>query len=427
MGVNNKQRRAAKKKKARSQNRPTQAGGGWEPFVPEVSLSLARSVVVGALRDVADEPGESGYHAERLSRPDGLVPPSLICEAMTGLLAELVATVAGQGWGPSDLAEITTRRLGARHLSQLIVLLTDEVARHPRGRVAPAWIADLTGLGLGAALDLRRAEGLQAALELAACLAVLPAIPALIPVPGSSGAHAPAAPGEDVKVLAKVRSLLAKAESTEFPDEAELLSAKAQQLISKHALDRLLAETGPRQAPAPASARRLWIEPPYVFAKALLIAAVAEANRCRAIVSEALGFSTVVGQERDLAAVDLLVTSLLVQAGGAMLRAGRQTDGRGTSRTRSFRQSFLVAYAGRIGERLHAATDDAVASTGRSAELVPVLLHRAEQVDAAVDAMFPDQVAKQARISHAGGWAAGLAAADLARLDTDLQVAAAAG
>ncbi|MBC7680030.1 MAG: DUF2786 domain-containing protein [Pseudorhodobacter sp.] len=426
MGVNNKQRRAARKK-GRRQDRPTGPARGGDPFEPEGSLFTARSAVVRALNDIVEDKGGAGEHAGRLLRPDGPVPPSLVREALTELLAELTASVVAHGWLPSDLAEICARRLSARHLSQLIALLGAQADRHPQARMAPAWRADLMGLGLGAALDLRTLPGLQAGLELASCLAVLPPITVLLPAPGRSTGPTTASHGGDVKVLAKVRSLLAKAESTDFPDEAELLSAKAQELISRHALDRLLAETDSRDASAAAAARRIWIEAPYVFPKAMLVAAVAEANRCRAIVSDDLGFCTVVGQDRDLALVDLLVTSLLVQAGGAMLRAGRHTDGRGTSRTRSFRQSFLVAYAGRVGERLQTAADDAVTSTGRSGELVPVLRQRAGHVDAAVHELFPHQTSKQAHVNNAQGWAAGRAAAHFARLDTHAQVVAAAG
>lgn len=149
----------------------------------------------------------------------------------------------------------------------------------------------------------------------------------------------------------------------------------------------------------------------------MLVTAVADANRCRSIFTEALGFCTVVGNPDDLAAVEVLVTSLLVQANTAMLRCGAQTDGRGTSRTRSFRQSFLTAYAHRIGERLSEATAEAAQSTGRSAELVPVLRGRAEEVAAACAELFPELVAKQASIGNLHGWAAGRAAADAARLD----------
>lgn len=63
-----------------------------------------------------------------------------------------------------------------------------------------------------------------------------------------------AASGDD-RVLARVRALLAKAESTEFPDEAEALLAKAQALISRHAIDRA-AVAGETRPGGGAAARR---------------------------------------------------------------------------------------------------------------------------------------------------------------------------
>jgi len=65
------------------------------------------------------------------------------------------------------------------------------------------------------------------------------------------------------------------------------------------------------------------MDAPYTTAKAHLVQVVATANRCRAVWSEKLGFITVVGAETDLDLVELLSTSLLVQANRAMLGAGR--------------------------------------------------------------------------------------------------------
>jgi hypothetical protein len=228
--------------------------------------------------------------------------------------------------------------------------------------------------------------------------------------------------GIDPKVLARVRSLLAKAESTEFPEEAEALSAKAQELISRYALDRLTLAEHHGHDDDQVTTARLWIDPPYLLAKAKLIGVVARANRCRAVLTQDFGFSTVVGDAADVEAVELLSTSLLVQASSAMLGHGSVVDGYGTSRTRSFRQSFLVSFAIRIGERLEAATEKATADTGRAGELVPLLRRQAERVDAAVDAMFPRLTSFGPSVSNGLGWAAGRAAADLARLDIRLQV-----
>ena len=423
MGVHNKQRRAAKKKsRAKQRERPRDA---WEPFVPEVTPELARRHLMAALADIEADPGSAALRAAELLRPDAYVPPDVARQALNGLLAELTTGVVAHGWRPSDLVQIVTRRLGEARVAVVLALLEAETARHPSERVAQSWRDELSAAGLAVAADLRDVRTVQAALELALCLATLPPVAVLLPPPGAAAPGGHDAAAGDPKLLAKVRALLAKAESTEFDEEAEALSAKAQELISRHALERLLVETDPAADQAPA-ARRLWIDPPYVFAKAMLVGAVADANRCRSVVSEQLGFCTVLGQEPDLVAIDLLVTSLLVQASTAMRRHGRQTDRSGTSRTRSFRQSFLVSYASRISERLHTAAEEAVQSTGRSGELVPVLHRHAEQLDAATEQMFPHLVTREAAIGNAQGWAAGRAAADLARLDTGAQLTEAA-
>jgi hypothetical protein len=109
-----------------------------------------------------------------------------------------------------------------------------------------------------------------------------------------------------------------------------------------------------------------------------------------------------------------------------MLRHGRRVDRRGASRTRSFRQSFLVAFAHRIGDRLRTATATAAAAEGET-RLLPVLRDHNERVDAAFDAMLPHVVQKTTSVSNGGGWEAGLAAADLALLDVRGQLPEAAG
>jgi hypothetical protein len=101
-----------------------------------------------------------------------------------------------------------------------------------------------------------------------------------------------------------------------------------------------------------------------------------------------------------------------------MAAAGPHTDRRGRSRTRSFRQSFLIAYGWRIGERLRqasAATEEEV-DTERGGEVLPVLVRRDAQVEAATASAFPRVSPMRTSVSNGAGWAAGSAAADLADL-----------
>lgn len=425
MGVNNRQRRAAKKKKAaKGTARPTTT---WQRFVPEVTPELARAELFDVLATVGADPATAATWAHHLLRPDAVVPPDLMRRELFALLHELTSSVVRHGWCPSDLAYVVRQRLSDGHVAALLGLLDGEAARHPSSRVSPAWLDDLAGCGLAVALDPRIVASVRVALGLASVLAALPPIAELLPPPGRAAGDKRSTAGGDSKMLAKVRALLAKAESTEYDEEADALSAKAQELISRHSLERLLTTTGEGASDdGQPSARRLWIDPPYVFAKSMLVAAVADANRCRSVLSEGLGCCTIVGDQGDLASVDVLATSLLVQASVAMRRHGRQLDRSGTSRTRSFRQAFLVAYAGRIRERLADAAEEAVQSTGRVGELVPVLHRRAEQVTAATEAMFPHLVTRETAIRNAQGWVAGRAAADFARLETGAQITEAA-
>jgi hypothetical protein len=360
--------------------------------------------------------------------------PDLVAAAVRGAVVPLITAAWERGWTPEDLHQVARRRLDAAGGSYLVDAIADESARYAKATVPQRWSEDLRQIGAqvwwepaqpgGHLLQWTRrhgrslADALTAVIAVLATLLALPVLPRTMPPPGSVVVTATPRRGVDQKMLARVRALLAKAESTTFPEEAEALSAKAQELMSRYSLERIVVESTPGSDPHPAAARRLWLDNPYVAAKALLVSAVAEANRCRTVLSEGLGFTTVLGDEVDLEIVELLSTSLLVQATRAMVSAGSQTTRTGRSRTRSYRQSFLIAYATRIGERLSTARDVGAAAVADPARLLPVLAAREQVVDELFESMFPQSVSRSYSVGNAAGWHAGRAAADLAVLDT---------
>src|SRR5688572_30023564 len=123
----------------------------------------------------------------------------------------------------------------------------------------------------------------------------------------------------DEAVLERVRALLAKAESTTFEAEADALVAKAHQLMARHAIDR--AMLGRRDDGAVVTSRQVALHDPYLRAKFLLLAEVAKASSCRALLHTGAGYALVFGYAADLDAVDLLYTSLLLQATAGALGA----------------------------------------------------------------------------------------------------------
>ncbi|BBA98044.1 hypothetical protein RVR_4077 [Actinacidiphila reveromycinica] len=307
--------------------------------------------------------------------------------------AQVVKEAVGRGWTEEDLARMATRELG-EPFHRLAVAMAAAPGRRTLDKFA-------------AEERLDRFSAARAVVDLLGLYSALPPITALtVPPPSTPGE------GSGGKALARIRALLAKAESTGFPEEAEALSAKAQQLMARHSIDAAALAAANGAGPDAPAARRIGVDRPYEGAKALLLDAVAAANRCESVWSAEFGFSTVVGHRSDLEAVEVLFTSLLVQADRALHR-GR------TSRSRDFRESFLISYAARVGERLTAATEAEVAEAARAAgpELLPALAARDLAVRDTTRRLFPRTTATRLKGRDADGWRDGRTAADRARLE----------
>ncbi|MEU0017804.1 DUF2786 domain-containing protein [Streptomyces rochei] len=324
---------------------------------------------------------------------------------------EFVATAWRRGWQPADLVRIVRRELDEAHVRLLAALIRAQApGDRPRG---PRWAAQLDAVPEQAPARTDRFSHATAVLELYRLLLRLPVLEPL--EPGTPRGEA----RPESRTLARIRALLAKAEATGYPQEAEALSAKAQELMARHSVDAALLAAGAPSPDAP-GACRIGVEPPYEQAKAVLLDAVADANHCRAVWNEPLGFSTVVGFEGDLEAVELLYTSLLVQAETAMAKAEAAQRAGGRKRTKTFRQSFLAAYAHRAGTRLRAAAEAATAEGGAAAgvDLLPVLASRQVAVTDRLERLFPQTTTTRLRgASDAAGWTEGTRAADDARVE----------
>jgi hypothetical protein len=338
-----------------------------------------------------------------------------------------------RGWQPADVVHIARREATSGSVPLAVALIGEHARRNDAVYRAPdAWVEQLSELGALAPGDPavvsawyqaeRRApaEAWRIVLQLVGVLHAAVRIDGLLPPPSRWGPRrtAPAEnpnPSAD-RALRRIRGLLAKAESTEFPDEAESLTAKAQELMTRHAVDAALLEVGPSMTDGRAvDTRRVHVQDPYVRAKMQLLAAVAEANDVRVVWYSSLGIANLVGGHADLAAVELLFTSLLLQVARALSAAERPSERRSASR--SFRRSFLLGYAHRIGERLQAARRSATeeAAAEHDVDLLPVLRSRQAAVEERVAELFPRVRATRSRASvDAGGWYAGREAAERA-------------
>jgi hypothetical protein len=414
--------------------------------------ALIDAAVVSTLRGaVSPDAGLVDELARHRARPTGGAGDggTGVDEALTAVLVAEVTDAWQRGWQPADLhraVERHRRRSPAgrgRGPGRLLVRAAAvEAARHPEATVPNRWRQQLDALGAdagpagggasgagGAATSWAvpgrppqagppgpaRVEAVAVAITTLAVLRTLPRLPKLGPAPGEGPAPVATGGRADAATLHKVTSLLAKAESTTYPDEAEALTAKAQQLMTRYAIDRAQLDAGRGDEPV-AGGRRLAVDDPYANPRFLLLSAVADANRCRSVWTRQWGFATVFGDEGDLDAVEMLYTSLLVQATRAMVVQPRPARRTGAG-TRSFRHAFLVAFAGRIGERLVEAAEAVTVDAARSSSaLVPLFRAREAAADRAVADAFPRTRPLRVSARNAEGWEAGTQAADRADL-----------
>lgn len=441
MGTRNRQRRRDKKRRqesGRAEARPRHDDDrNASDTPPRVDRAFLDSILLAAVE--AHRTGDGPGRAHLLDMlEDGPPAPdgrAAVDAAVLGFLERTVTETWRIGWQPADLARLVRRELGAG--SELIVIdgMAAEARQYAASTIDPAWAAQLDAAGASvwwseagyvdqraAASRMSRREALARTVDILALLFSLPDLPRLCALPGEAVAgRTEDRSSVDGRLLERVRALLAKAESTTFAEEAEALSAKAQELMARHSIDQAMLDSasfGPRGA---VIGRRIGVDDPYAAAKSLLLDYVADANRCRAVWSSGMGFSTVFGIRHDIDAVELLFTSLLRQATTAMLDHGRHVQ---RARGAAFRRSFLLGYASRIGARLSdakdAATSDAADVHGDG--LLPVLAAGASAVDEAINEAFPEMTAKRFSVGDFGGWAAGTAAADVASLGVRAQL-----
>ncbi|MFE3291685.1 DUF2786 domain-containing protein [Rhodococcus sp. NPDC059234] len=334
-----------------------------------------------------------------------------------------LAAAYERGWQPADLVHVAARSLDAATVRNAAGAVLHEAhvsgawSRAPRG-----WLDQLRTIA-----DTHPAVNGRSGIDATQCGSLtflwrrLPRWHVLCPPPSSWPTHRADDPldgttNADPKVLNKIRGLLAKAESTEYTEEAETLTAKAQELMTRYAIGTALLEAAAPGSRVVVHSKRIHLDNPYVKQKALLLTSIGDANQVQTAFTAQLGIATVVGSPVDLEQVEMLFTSLLVQANRAMRTAGETG-----SRSAPFRKAFLFGFAVRIGQRLteagKAATAEAVVeSEVEYRDLLPILANRAEAVRAEVARLFGPMREMTCSAADALGWHAGRSAADEATL-----------
>lgn len=217
----------------------------------------------------------------------------------------------------------------------------------------------------------------------------------------------------DDKIIDKVGKLLTKAEGASTQHEADAFFAKAQELMTKYAIDEMaLAHArGKANVKEDIVTEYVTVGSSYHREDIQLYSSVGAANSVRVFIYSARSFkqAALVGYPSDIANVKLMVTSLLIQLGR---EAKRECPNDMESWERFvWRRSFRSAYATTIGKRLEEARDEA------AGDFLPELRSRMTEVDDHIaDNMNISQSRRSRRAADASGAASGASAARRADL-----------
>lgn len=166
-----------------------------------------------------------------------------------------------------------------------------------------------------------------------------------------------------------IQALLAKAESTSFAGERDALLEKVGELVARYGIDEaLLRRSGTAQERI--TTKTITLRGEYRQAHGQLLNTVTLETGARGFyVRPPRGdknlYYTVVAYPADLRRIEVIFTSLQLQAATALgewwreLRATRSTRGWTGMDRFKVRRSFLLGFAGAVGERLRAARERA--------------------------------------------------------------------
>ena len=300
MGTKNRERRAAKaKRRAREAGRRS-GGGAWHErrTDPPYERLFTRGEQARGLLELgaaAMERGDDEFVNDAISMLASAEVALVDRESEAALLA-IVSLLWTHGWQPAELVR-HARRADARFGRLVAVAVAADHAGRDARTLHPAWAAQVESLGLPAVArstgwlaGFTRREELARRSLVATVVGVLRVLygvgplPPVLPPPGdiTASCRLDASAVVDDPVLARVRALLAQAESTTFEAEAEAFTAKAQELMARHAIDAAVLWARSERDERPTMIR-VAIDDPYADIKSLLLQHIAHHSRCRAV------------------------------------------------------------------------------------------------------------------------------------------------
>lgn len=186
----------------------------------------------------------------------------------------------------------------------------------------------------------------------------------------------------DLTIIERVEKLLAKAESTTFEEERNAYVTKAQELMTRHAIEEAMLRQSDGSKPEITSVRFDVDSMKYSRGRAKLVDAIANANNCYRIAwpkegnKRGFGIIEVYGTRSALELVEVLWHSLNAQLDKALAETPVPSHVQG----KTFRNNFVRAYAYAIAVRLRDAKEETLRSE-TSSSVALVLVNEREQAE----------------------------------------------
>ncbi len=239
-----------------------------------------------------------------------------------------------------------------------------------------------------------------------------------------------------MSMATKINALLTKAESTEFPEEAEALTAKAMSLMAIYAIDEALLSKarGDTEAIDNIETRIVIVPNPYSMERLVILQQVSnalggyvyffpQARDGMKVATNSKDHNTkagVIGYPSDIDNIETMFQSLIKQEGMARNYAHRyEPIPGGMGRKKVWNKSFIRAFAYRIGGRLVEVMQHEIDVHEESGSVALAIQGKQEAIDAEVASRGFKRYKGSAQHSQAGA-DAGYVAGDRASLSHEL-------
>lgn len=238
------------------------------------------------------------------------------------------------------------------------------------------------------------------------------------------------------KKLRQIQVLLDLAADERTPEgEREAAMARAMTLMATHGVTEMMVDARKRAQTDELIRKRIPMSDPYSREKMMLAMEIGHALNCRSTYQywgRSVTSITLFGFRSDIERVEMLYTSLLLQAVREVRDARPRWWSPTAAETRSFRRNFLVAFGRRVGVRLTLAEQAAREEYDRehtNAEAGTALVLATRETK--VEAFYKDEIndvkfGRKSRAQYGGdGSYEGRRAGDRAKLDGGTGVSAA--